>query len=142
MLYAAPAMVVHYVEQHGYRPPADLLNGLSAAIRPRWDWRAERLCSILLDENADCGWRADAAIDLARWDDPRAHEALRSALIDDELVECAGDDIGRSLAAFTGRAHAGDLDEEDLHPMMRHGIEKALQIDCQVFIRLVPPSRM
>jgi hypothetical protein len=133
--YAAPTMIVHYAEQHSYRPPADLMDGLSEAVRPRWDWRAERLCSILLDASVDFDWRADAAVDLACWDDPRAYDALRRTLRDDELVDCAGEEIGRSLAAFDGRAYADNLAGENLHPLLRFGLEKASQVDHRVFIR-------
>jgi hypothetical protein len=141
IVHAAPTMIVHYAEQHGYRPPAELLSGLSEAVRPQWDWRAERLCSILLDASADFDWRADAAVDLARWDDPRAYEALWSALQDEELVDCAGHEIGRSLVAYSGRAYAGDLTGEDLHPMVLFGIEKAYNVDYRFLIRPVPPPR-
>jgi hypothetical protein len=141
VIHAAPTMIVHYAEQHGYRPPVELLSGLSESMRPHWDWRAERMCSILADESADMTWRADAAVDLALWDDRRAYDALRSALRDEELVDLAGSEIGRSLAAFSGRAYAHDLAGESLRPIVRSGIEKASDVDYGLFVRRVSPSR-
>jgi hypothetical protein len=140
-IYAAPTMIVHYVVRHGYRLPVELLSGVSEAVRPRWDWRAERLRSILLDESADYSWRANAAADLGRWGDPRAHEALWSAVQDEELVDCAGDVVGRSLVSFAGRDYARDLAGEDLHPMVRFGIEKASWVDYRIFIQTVARQR-
>ncbi|MFI1992089.1 hypothetical protein [Actinoplanes sp. NPDC020271] len=141
VIHAAPTMIVHYAEEHGYRPPFELLSGLPEAMRPPWDWRAERLCAVLRDESADFVWRADAAVDLALWDDRRAYDALRSVLNDEELVDLAGSEVGRSLAAFSGRAYASDLADGYLHPVVRSGIEKASQIDYRLCVRPVPPLR-
>ncbi|MEV0733228.1 hypothetical protein [Polymorphospora sp. NPDC050346] len=60
-IYAAPMMIVHYVEVHGYRPPRDLLDGLRLVGKLRWDWRAEHLHSVLLDQSADFDFRCEAA---------------------------------------------------------------------------------
>ncbi|MEU8234565.1 hypothetical protein AB0C12_33675 [Actinoplanes sp. NPDC048967] len=54
---------------------------------------------------------------------------------DEELLDCAGDEVGRSLAAFSGRAYAKDLTAVTLHTMVRHGIEKAAQDDHRIFLR-------
>jgi hypothetical protein len=142
VILTAPTMIVHYAEQHRYRPPAELLDSLSEAMRPQWDWRAERLCAALLDDAADIEWRADAAVDLALWRDRRAYEALRSALRDEELADLVGNELGRSLAAFAGQAYATDLADGCVHPMVRHGIEVASDIvDHRVFVRPVQPYR-
>ncbi|MEV5768158.1 HEAT repeat domain-containing protein [Micromonospora sp. NPDC052213] len=124
-IYAAPMMILHYVEEHGYRPPVELRDGLRAAGQPRWDWRAERLCAVLLDQSEDPDFRCQAAVDLANWNDPRALDALRRAAHDEDLVDVAGDEIGRSLAAFVDRGLARDLLAEDLHVMVRYGIDDA-----------------
>ncbi|MGC5329189.1 HEAT repeat domain-containing protein [Micromonospora sp. DT62] len=124
-IYAAPMMILHYVEEHGYRPPRELCDGLQAAERPRWDWRAERLHAVLLDQSGDPDLRCQAAVDLANWNDPRALDALRRAAHDEELADVAGDEIGRSLAAFMDRGLARDLPTEDLHVMVRYGIDEA-----------------
>ncbi|MEV6370954.1 HEAT repeat domain-containing protein [Micromonospora musae] len=123
-VYAAPMMILHYVEEHGYRPPRELRDGLETAGRPRWDWRAERLRGVLLDQSEDPDFRCQAAVDLVNWDDPRALDALRRAAHDEDLADSAGDAIGRSLAAFVDRGLARELLVEDLHVMVRHGIEE------------------
>jgi hypothetical protein len=125
MIYAAPMLIVHYVEEHGYRPPRELLNGLRAAGNLRWDWRAERLRAVLLDPSGDFDFRCEAAVDLANWNDPRALEALRRAAHDEDLVDSAGDEIGRSLAVFVESGLAGDLRTEDMHVMVRYGMNEA-----------------
>lgn len=124
-IYAAPMMILHYVEEHGYRPPGELRAGLRAAGQPRWDWRAERLHAVLLDQSQDPDFRCQAAVDLANWNDPRALDALRRAAHDEDLANVAGDEIGRSLAAFVDRGLAMDLLAEDLHDMVRYGIDEA-----------------
>jgi hypothetical protein len=106
-IYAAPMMILHYVEEHGYRPPGELRDGLRAAGQPRWDWRAERLHAVLLDQSADPDFRCQAAVDLANWNDLRALDALRCAAHDEDLADVAGDEIGRSLAAFVDRGRHG-----------------------------------
>ncbi|MEU4781949.1 HEAT repeat domain-containing protein [Micromonospora sp. NPDC023633] len=124
-IFAAPMMILHYVEEHGYRPPGQLRAGLRAAGRLRWDWRAERLHAVLLDQSEDPDFRCQAAVDLANWDDPRALDALRRAAHDEDLVDVAGDEIGRSLAALVDRGLAGDLLTEDLPVMVRYGVDEA-----------------
>jgi hypothetical protein len=136
-VFAAPTMILHYAEQHRYRPPAPVL--LAGPAPLRWDERADRLCSVLLDENADPTDRTEAAIGLARWDDRRAHDALWDAMRDEELLDCAGDEVGRSLAAFAGRAYARDPASETLHPMVRHGIGNAGQDDRRIFLHTRRP---
>ncbi len=37
----------------------------------------------------------------------------------------AGDQIGRSLAAFVDRGLGGDLIVDDLHQMVRYGLDEA-----------------
>jgi hypothetical protein len=122
-IHAVPTMIVHYAEQHSYRPPAELLNNLSEAIRPQWDWRAEYLCTFLLDGSADFVGRVGAAVDLSLWRDRRAYDALWSAMEDKELLDLAGDEVGRSLAAFADEPYASDLADGHLHHMVRSGIE-------------------
>ncbi|MEU5950467.1 HEAT repeat domain-containing protein [Micromonospora sp. NPDC047465] len=124
-IYAAPMMILHYVEEHGYRPPGELRDGLRAAGQPRWDWRAERLHAVLLDQSEDPDFRCQAAVDLANRNDPRALDALRRAAHDEDLVDVAGDEVGRSLATFVDRGLARDLLAEDLHVMVRYGIDEA-----------------
>ena len=135
-IFAAPVLLLHYAEQHGYRPPAQLLDALAEPAPLHWDGRAEHLCQVLLDEAADIGVRAEAAVGLACWDDRRAYDALWNSMRgDEELLDCAGDEIGRSLAAFSGRAYAKNLKVETLHTMVQFGIEKAAQDDYQMFLR-------
>ncbi|MER7586515.1 hypothetical protein ABTW72_03165 [Micromonospora sp. NPDC127501] len=55
----------------------------------------------------------------------RALDALRHAARDEGLADVAGDEVGRSLAAFVDRALARDLLAEDLHVMVRYGIDEA-----------------
>jgi hypothetical protein len=124
-IYAAPMMILHYVEEHGYRPPRELREGLQAAAQPQWDWRAERLHAVLLDQSEDPDFRCQAAVDLANWNDPRALDALLRAAHDEDLADVAGDEIGRSLAVFVDRGLTCDLLAEDLHVMVRYGIEDA-----------------
>ncbi|MEV6350903.1 hypothetical protein [Actinoplanes sp. NPDC051851] len=137
VVHTAPTMIVHYAEQHGYRPPAALLSHLSEATRPQWDRRAELLCSVLADASADLGWRVDAAVDLALWTDRRAYDTLRSALRDEELVDVAGNELGRSLTAFAGQPYATDLGADGEHPLVRFGIERASTVDYREFVRPV-----
>jgi hypothetical protein len=118
-------MILHYVEQHGYRPPRELLDGLREAEQLRWDWRAERLHAALLDRSQDPDIRCQAAVDLANWNDPRALSALRCVAHDEDLADVAGDEIGRSLAVFLNRGLVKDLRAEDLHGMVRYGLEEA-----------------
>ncbi|GAB7045246.1 DUF7919 family protein [Catenuloplanes indicus] len=136
--YAAPAMILHYVDTHAYRPPRQFLEGLGAAARPRWDRRADFLRAVLLDRTADLIWRAEAAVDLSQWDDRRAFDALRQVLADDLLIDCGGDEIGRSLIAFAERDYAAGLDWDALPPMVLDGI--AHPGDDLHFVRPVGPD--
>ncbi|MDR7275219.1 DUF7919 family protein [Catenuloplanes atrovinosus] len=133
--FAAPAMIVHYAERHGYRPPREFLDGLPEAVRPAWDGRAESLREVLLDGAAGLEWRAEAAVDLAQWNDRRAFDALRQAVADAELADCAGDEIGRSLAAFAGRDYAAGLDRDGLPPSVRFGVADAARNDALTLVR-------
>jgi hypothetical protein len=110
-IYAAPMMILHYVEEHGYRPPRDLLDGLRTGARLRWDWRAERLRAVLLDEAADPDWRVEAAIDLPNWSNRWAFEALHHAAHDDELADVAG----RRDRPLVGGVHRVGLREGSAH---------------------------
>ncbi|MBL7258119.1 hypothetical protein [Paractinoplanes lichenicola] len=132
-IYAAPAMILHYAARHSYRPPRELLTDF---VPPVWDWRAERVRALLLDSSADFQWRAGAIVDIAQWDDRRGFDALWHVMTSDEdreLLECTSDDIGRSLAAFTGTG----LTAEDLHPYVRHAFETA---DTDQLVYLVRPA--
>ncbi|MFU8871209.1 hypothetical protein [Micromonospora sp. SL4-19] len=96
-------MILHYVEDHGYRPPEEFLKSLTDAERLTWDWRAERLATVLLDKSEDLDFRCEAIADLAHWKDPRALDALTRAARDEELVDVAGVDLGRSLGGVAVR---------------------------------------
>ncbi|KUL28546.1 DUF7919 family protein [Actinoplanes awajinensis] len=121
-IYAAPMMIVHYAEQHGYRPPPDLLE----APPPQWDRRAEQLCALLLDEAADVGWRAAAVEELGNWLDRRAFDALIQVMrAGGELLVLTGIDLGRALAGFVPLGYLDDLDPATLDPGVRHGIDLA-----------------
>ena len=56
----------------------------------------------------DLETRAQAAVDLALWDDRRAFDAVLLAAQDQELAECAGDEIGTSPAVFGNCGHSGE----------------------------------
>ncbi|BCY08769.1 hypothetical protein [Actinoplanes sp. L3-i22] len=126
-IHAAPTMILHYAEKHSYRPPAELLDNLAESMRPQWDWRAEYLCALLLDESADFGARAEAVIDLSLWRDRRAFDALWSAMDDEEMVDLAGDELGHSLATSAGEPYAGGLTDSRLHHRVRLGIGYGLK---------------
>ena len=107
--FAAPMMILHYVDEHGYRPPAVFRSALRAGWEPVWDERAERLREVLLDESAPIEFRGAAVVDLAIWKDPRAFEALVGATRDQEFADCVGEALGRSLAMFQPYDFAADL---------------------------------
>ncbi|MFK3978809.1 HEAT repeat domain-containing protein [Micromonospora sp. NPDC050397] len=123
--YSAPMMILHYVEEHGYRPPDVFLDCLEDVGGLVWDWRAARLRRVLLDASEDLDFRCEAIIDLANWKDPRSLEALISAIEDEDLIDVAGDEIGRSLGSFLGCEFAGDLRVEDFSGEIRRGIDEA-----------------
>lgn len=125
-ILTAPVMVLHYVDVHGYRPPARLRENLHAVARPRWDWRAERLVAVLADQDEDFDLRCQAAVDLAQFRDRRAYDALLLAARDEELVDSAGDEVGLSLAAFVHHGLVEALPAGNWHSMVRIGIDQAL----------------
>lgn len=53
-IYAAPTLIVHYVERHAYLPPRAFLDALEAHDPARWDGRAEA------DARVMGGWREAA----------------------------------------------------------------------------------
>ncbi|WP_238015346.1 hypothetical protein KZZ52_01550 [Dactylosporangium sp. AC04546] len=123
-VYAAPAMIVHYVEEHGYRPPEVFLESLRVTEELAWDWRAERLATVLLDESEDLAFRALTIADLAHWKHPHALDALLRAARDQELADVAGDQIGWALGPFLSCDFAPDLRVEDFPDMVRYGIDE------------------
>lgn len=129
--YAAPVMIMHYVEVHDYRLPVRVRQALTTAGELPWDGRAERLAEVLLDPSAEMEWRAEAAIDLAHWHDPRALAALRQAAGDEELISITADDVGRSIGMLLGCDFAAGLHTEDFPFLVREGITQALRHAAQ-----------
>ncbi|WP_052411553.1 HEAT repeat domain-containing protein [Streptomyces sp. NRRL S-118] len=128
--YAAPMMVVHYVDAHDYRLPMPFRESLMHPGELVWDWRAERLSAVLLDESADFEVRCEAIIDLTNWQDDRSLTALRRAAEDELLVDVSGHELGRSLALLSaGRGEGGRhlVDEAELPSPVREGIALALR---------------
>ncbi|MEV0132666.1 hypothetical protein AB0H83_29920 [Dactylosporangium sp. NPDC050688] len=125
-VYAAPEMLLHYVEAHGYHPPQVFLDCLPALDDLPWDGRADHLATLLTDDTADLEDRASVIIDLASWKDPRTLAALLYAAHHDGLAGCAGGDIGMALAALQPCAFAPDLHAEPLPEWVRWGFERAL----------------
>ncbi|MCY0929493.1 hypothetical protein OTB20_25485 [Streptomyces sp. H27-H1] len=105
--YSTPAMISHYVESHGYRPPPSFLSAITSPAILRWDGRAEILKSTLSDTAADFELRIDAITDIAYWNDRRALSALISATTDDDLLDIAGFQIGASLHRILSRTPEG-----------------------------------
>ncbi|WP_344617624.1 hypothetical protein [Dactylosporangium salmoneum] len=126
-VYAAPEMILHYVTEHGYRPPEVFLESLRVSDEPAWDWRAERLATLLHDESEDLEFRAIGLIDLAHWKHPHALDALLRAARDPELADVVGDYIGRALEPFLSYDFAPDLRTEDFPELVRWGIDQAQQ---------------
>ncbi|MEV0136432.1 hypothetical protein AB0H83_49420 [Dactylosporangium sp. NPDC050688] len=129
--YAAPVMIMHYVEVHAYRLPLQVRQALTTPGELPWDGRAERLAEVLLAPSADMEWRAEAAIDLAHWHDPRALAALRQAAYDEELISIAGHDVGISIGMLLSFDFASGLRTEDLPLVVREGITEALRHPAQ-----------
>lgn len=123
-VYAAPMMILHYTEQHGYRPPETFTEALREERRLEWDWRAEQLSDALLNESEDLDFRCEAIIDLANWRDPRALHALRCAARDEVLVDVTGDEIGRSLGLLLSCEFARDLPPENFPDGVMLGIDQ------------------
>ncbi|GAA1514031.1 hypothetical protein GCM10009827_030870 [Dactylosporangium maewongense] len=109
-VYAAPVMLLHYVEVHGYRPPEQFLQALRVPGELPWDDRAERLATLLFDPSEDVPLRAAGIVDLASWKHPRTIDVLLRAAHDPQLVD-AGVDIGRALALLPYDVPADDLPE-------------------------------
>lgn len=126
-VYCAPMMVLHYVEEHGYRPPAEFVESLRKNGPLDWDTRAQRLRDILLDDTADFDFRCEAAIDLVHWRDRRAVDALMRAVEDEELVDGAGDEIGRSLVFLQSHGCIEELRADAFPEFVRIGIAQALR---------------
>ncbi|MFJ6650779.1 hypothetical protein ACIQPS_34705 [Streptomyces sp. NPDC091290] len=124
-VFAAPMMILHYVGQHGYRPTVEFLESLKRVDRLDWDWRAERLLSILVDESEDFDFRCEAIIDLVNWrEDSRVLEALIYSIQDEELVDAAGDEIGRSLGILMSHGIGGNLHIDSLPEMVKIGLDQ------------------
>jgi len=121
-VYAAPAMVLHYVQAHGYRPPDALVVALRTTGELAWDWRAERLADVLADASNDFEFRCTAIGDLAAWACPQALDALLRAAHDPVLIDVAGDEIGRSIGQLMPYEFAADVRPDDLHPWVRQFI--------------------
>ncbi|MEV4516478.1 hypothetical protein AB0K00_46955 [Dactylosporangium sp. NPDC049525] len=126
-VYAAPAMIFHYVEVHGYRPPAVFLESLRVTGTLAWDWRAERLAAMFADDPQDMDSCRTGIVDLAHWKDPKALEALLVAARNPRLVLVAGEQLGGSLARFVSCDFAPDLTAETFPGPVRQGMDKALR---------------
>lgn len=122
-VYAAPAMLLHYVQEHGYRLPEEFREALGRTGELAWDDRAEHLRRILADRTADIVDRDRAITDLANWRDPRAYQALLATFEDQELVDMLSPQIGQSLKFFLGCDFAADLDVDGLPPGVKYGID-------------------
>ncbi|AGZ39033.1 hypothetical protein [Actinoplanes friuliensis] len=123
-VYCAPEMVLHYLGDHGYRPPDVFLQGLRETGELEWDDRAERLRKVLLDPEADLGFRCAAVVDLPNWRDARALDAVQFAAHDEELAVIMGVEIGQSLVACLG----DDLRAEDYPSTIGYGIDHARRL--------------
>lgn len=121
-VFAAPTMILHYLQEHDYRLPEEFREGLGAIAELSWDGRAERLCEVLADDSQDIDFRCLAITDLPHWRDPRAFQALLHATQDEELVEIVGHEIGRSLAPYLGCSFAARLDPTDLPDIVKLGM--------------------
>ncbi|MFI1524233.1 DUF7919 family protein [Kitasatospora cineracea] len=126
-VYSAPMMILHYIKEHGYSPPREFLENLRVDRRLDWDWRADNFVNILLDGSEDLDFRCEAIIDLANWEDVRSLDALKLATRDEELVDVAGDEIGRSLALLLPCKFASDIRVEDFPEAVRFGIDQILR---------------
>jgi hypothetical protein len=122
-VYAAPALILHYLEEHGYRLPTEFRRGLHATTELAWDGRAELLCDILADRSEDDDSRCLAVTDLENWRSPPALEALVRAIRDEDLVEIIGHEIGRSLVPYLDCDFASDLIPADLPDIVKYGMQ-------------------
>ena len=123
-VYIAPMMILHYVDAHGYCPPAEFLDNLEQGDL-EWDWRADRLAEVALDRSEDPVIREDAFSDIAHWREPRALEVLRQVAGDEVMISVSGHQIGQTLGHFIGYDFAGDLLSEDFHIEVRQSIPGA-----------------
>ncbi|MFJ8434495.1 hypothetical protein ACIQ9P_24665 [Kitasatospora sp. NPDC094019] len=125
-VYSAPVMILHYVEDHGYSPPRPFVDCLRRSTPLRWDWRAERLADLLLDESADFDFRCEAVIDLPKWRDSRVVSAVKAAGLDEILADSAGDEIGRSLGILARSGLMEPADLEGYSDFVQFGIREVL----------------
>ncbi|MEU4221255.1 HEAT repeat domain-containing protein [Actinoplanes sp. NPDC026623] len=120
--YSAPALILHYIMEHNYRPPEEFLEGLRVNSELVWDARAERLCEVLADELQDFELRCQAISELPHWRDRRAFDALLHAIRDEELDDVLGEELGRALASFMDCEFAADSKPSDLPQVVRFGM--------------------
>ncbi|GHD62678.1 hypothetical protein ACFQL8_23195 [Streptomyces goshikiensis] len=95
--YAAPALINHYVRDHGYRPPLIFRAAALSECPLVWDRRADFLAAALADDTVDFELRCEAVVDIAYWADRRSLEMLERAACDAEISDIAGREIGISL---------------------------------------------
>ncbi|MFE7580387.1 hypothetical protein ACFU5Y_02340 [Streptomyces gardneri] len=126
--YCAPVMLIHYMESHGYCPPAEFIDAILDEGDLDWDSRAETLNAAIRSESEDFEARCEAIIDIANWPDVRSVEALLHAARDEELVDISGEDIGRSLKdVFRGlNSERGDSVVAGLPARVKDGYEGVL----------------
>jgi hypothetical protein len=124
-VYGAPMMILHYVDEHGYCPPAEFLTDLGQEGDLEWDWRADRLAEVALDTSEDPENREDAFSDIAHWREPRALEVLRQVARDEVMISASGHQLGQTIGHFVGCDFAGDLLSEDFHIEVRQSIPGA-----------------
>ncbi len=126
-VYSAPTMILHYVDVHGYRPPAEFMADIGDPGERIWDWRADRLLELLLDDDADFAFRVDAITDLPNWPtDPRGLDAILRAAENHMLAEWAGMEFGAALAVFLRGAQANRIDVHTLPANVRLDIQFAM----------------
>lgn len=121
-VFAAPVMILHYLQEHDYRLPEEFREGWDATATLFWDGRAERLCEVLADDSQDADFRCLAITDLPHWRDYRAFRALALAIQDEELVETVGYEIGRSLTAYMSCDFAAEFNPSNLPDIVKFGM--------------------
>ncbi|MER5710444.1 hypothetical protein [Streptomyces sp. NPDC002122] len=123
-IYCAPVMILHYVEEHGYRPPMQFRKSLLGTVDLAWDERADFLSNFILDDSADFILRCEAVSDIANWIDARSLDVLRIAARDEELVDIAAEDIGVSMGWVSLHLGItlGDLPVGDLNARIQASI--------------------
>ncbi|MGK5641696.1 hypothetical protein ACSNOK_25750 [Streptomyces sp. URMC 126] len=100
LTYAAPSLLLHYVERHHYAPPEEFVRALTDTELLPWDERARFLYDTLVDTEADPAWRVNALLDLPRWDDERAARAVETAAREEELTFVADHELALALAGL------------------------------------------